>query len=105
MDKKFGYILVGLALFMLSCGEQESALVESQPVEVEKIDTTFIVVEDSLNVTDSTITISVANLLAKLQNDTVYSLPFYLDSMYMDSFEEQEESKLTNAEVNIYLQI
>lgn len=91
---------LGLIFFtlLLSCGEGDSEIVESTPIETTTLDTTSNVDLDTAEVIEEKVQIDVTTLLRKLNNDTVYQLPFTLDSNYMESIGEENEI-LTNLEV------
>ncbi len=87
-------MLIGLS----SCGESDSKVIEYAPTELQEVDTSTTVDIDTTETIETKIQIDVDALLTKLDNGTVFHLPFSLDSNYMESNNE-EEAYLTNVEV------
>lgn len=100
MTKKLNSVFIALTILLFSCSESNSPATEIGKTESKK--TTLDTVISQLEVVeqiDSTINIDFNMLIAKVDNDTIYHVPFHLDSLYMTSLTEINESTLTNAEV------
>lgn len=69
--------------------------IESKNWDVDTINNSL----EETELVDSILTTDLNKLLVKFNKGIVYHVPFNLDSAYMSSFEEVDESTLTNAEV------